>query len=63
MAENTKTIKELCETHGLSQTELSRRYGIPLRTVQDWHAGRRTPPDYVVNMLSELLGNAQDKKE
>lgn len=63
MAENTKTIKELCETYGLSQTELSRRYGIPLRTVQDWHAGRRTPPDYVVNMLSELLAYAQDKKE
>lgn len=49
------TIRELCETYGISQTELSRAYGIPLRTVQDWHAGRRTPPSYVVNMLQELL--------
>lgn len=49
------TIKELCETYGITQTELHRRYGIPLRTVQDWYAGRRKPPEYVVNMLAELL--------
>ena len=49
------TIKEICEKHGLSQTALAKRFDIPLRTVQDWHAGRRTPPDYVVVMMVELL--------
>ena len=49
------TIKEICEKYGYSQTELAKRFGIPLRTVQDWHGGRRTPPDYVVNMILELL--------
>lgn len=49
------TIKDICEKYGLSQTALAKRFGIPLRTVQDWHAGRRTPPDYVVNMMVELL--------
>lgn len=49
------TIKDLCERYCLSQTALAKRFGIPLRTVQDWHAGRRTPPDYVVAMMDELL--------
>ena len=54
--DNPDTIKGLCEMYGISQTELSRQYGIPLRTVQDWYAGRRKPPSYVVGMLSDLLG-------
>lgn len=55
MPENTTAIAALCKRYGLSQTELARRFEIPLRTVQDWHAGRRTPPDYVVSMLHRLL--------
>ena len=54
-----KTIKELCEVYDISQTELSKKYDIPLRTVQDWHAGRRTPPPYVVRMLEELLAQSK----
>jgi DNA-binding transcriptional regulator YiaG len=50
-----KTIKQLCEEYDISQSELARMYDIPLRTVQDWHAGRRVPPPYVVRMLDELL--------
>ena len=50
-----KTIKQLCEEYDISQSELARRYDIPLRTIQDWHAGRRVPPPYVVRMLDELL--------
>ena len=49
------TIKEICEQYGLSQTALAKRFDIPLRTVQDWHGGRRNPPDYVVGMMVELL--------
>lgn len=49
------TIKEICERYGLSQTALAKRFGIPLRSVQDWHSGRRNPPDYVVGMIVELL--------
>lgn len=55
MTESTRTIKEICEAYGITQTELARKYGVPLRTVQDWHGGRRTPPDYVVNMIERLL--------
>ena len=55
MTEKEKTIKTLCEAYGISQTALARRFDIPLRTVQDWYAGRRKPPAYVVNMLTALL--------
>ena len=49
------TIKEICEKYQLSQTALAKRFGIPLRTVQDWYGERRTPPEYVVRMMVELL--------
>lgn len=49
------TIKEICQNYGISQTELSRSLGIPLRTVQQWYAGDRTPPDYVVEMIYCVL--------
>ena len=60
-----RTIKDLCEFYETTQTELSRRFEIPLRTVQDWHAGRRTPPDYVALMLEELLlrQHMEEKRE
>jgi DNA-binding transcriptional regulator YiaG len=50
-----KTIKDICIEYGLSQTALAKRFGIPLRTVQDWHSGRRVPPEYVVSMMIEIL--------
>lgn len=49
------TIKEMCSLYGIGQTELSRRFGIPLRTVQDWFAGKRNPPDYVINILARIM--------
>lgn len=55
------TIKEICEKYGLKQVELSHRFGVPLRTVEDWHAGRRNPPPYVPGMIVELL-EAERKK-
>ena len=49
------TIKDICTKYGLNQTELAKRFGIPLRTVQDWHSDRRTPPEYVLRMIVEIL--------
>lgn len=53
--EEKTAIAQICERYGLSQTALAKKFEIPLRTVQDWHAGRRKAPDYVVNMIARLL--------
>lgn len=40
---------------GLSQQGMAARTLIPLRTIQDWEGGRRTPPEYVQRfVLNEL---------
>lgn len=50
------TPRELIAAAGLNQSTFSRRFGIPLRTVQDWCGGRRTMPDYLKFMAAEILG-------
>ena len=54
MAENTP-IRELCREFKLTQRALSVRFGIPLRTVEDWSTGKRKPPDYTVRMIRTIL--------
>lgn len=53
------TVRDVCEKYGIGQTALARKFGIPLRTVQDWYAGKSTPPAYVVTMLDKLMGIKQ----
>lgn len=55
------TIREICEKYALTQTAISKKFEIPLRTVQDWYAGKRVPPTYVVNMMAELLAMDREK--
>lgn len=43
-----KTIRALT---GLSQAAFAARFGIPRRTIEEWEAGRRTPPAYVIDLL------------
>ena len=50
--DTAKTIKELRESTGMSRKEFSEHTGIPVRTLEDWEAGRRTPPDYVPRLLA-----------
>ena len=50
--DTAKTIKELRESTGMSRKEFSEHMGIPVRTLEDWEAGRRTPPAYVPRLLA-----------
>ena len=34
---------------------VSRPWGIPVRTLEDWEAGRRTPPDYIPRLIAYQL--------
>ena len=49
------SIKDICLTYGYNQTELAHKFGIPLRTVQNWHSNVRKPPDYVIRMIVTIL--------
>ena len=40
---------------GISRSAFSRKYNIPLRTLEDWDAGKKTPPDYVMDMLERIV--------
>ena len=53
--ENINTIKELRESIGLSRKEFSVHVGIPVRTLEDWEAGRRTPPEYIPRLIAYQL--------
>lgn len=56
------TINDILKTANLSQTELSRRFGIPLRTVQNWACGINKPSEWVVNLIAAAL-NVTEKNE
>ena len=47
-----KKIRELRESTGMSRKEFSEHTGIPVRTLEDWEAGRRTPPEYIPRLLA-----------
>lgn len=48
----SKIIKELRAEAGMNRREFSVYTGIPVRTLEDWEAGKRTPPEYIPRLLS-----------
>lgn len=50
------TISELMSRYGVNDREMSLLFNIPERTVLAWRTGYRCPPDYVVSMISYILG-------
>ena len=48
-------IKQLRESIGLTRKEFSEHVGIPVRTLEDWEAGRRTPPEYIPRLIEYQL--------
>ena len=57
------SISELRSLAGISRPEFSRRYGVPIRTLEDWEAGRRTPPEYVISLLERVVKEDVKKEE
>ena len=43
-------IRYIRESTGLSRIDFCKKYGIPLRTMEEWESGRRTPPEYIPRM-------------
>lgn len=48
-------IRDLRTKLGDTQSEFAARYHIPFRTVQNWEAGVRTPPEYVMRLLEHRI--------
>lgn len=40
---------------GISRVEFSRRYGIPIRTIEDWDAGKKHPSEWVMRLLERVV--------
>jgi len=53
--ESAKIIKELRESVHMGRKEFSEHTGIPVRTLEDWEAGRRTPPAYIPRLIAYQL--------
>ena len=58
-----RDIKSIREILGISRAEFSRRYRIPVRTLEDWEWGKRTPPDYVIWLLERVVTEDKRRKE
>ena len=57
-----ESIQNLRTKTGMSRKVFAEYFGIPLRTIEDWEAGRRNPPEYIPRLLwyrweyEEILG-------
>ena len=49
--DNRDKLNELKERMGMNWKEFAEYFGIPYRTVQDWHLGNRTMPDYLLRLM------------
>ena len=45
-------LKKIRDDLGMNRTEFSHYVDIPLRTLEEWEAGRRKMPDYVLRLLA-----------
>ena len=53
--DSSKIITELRKSVGENRKEFSEHVGIPVRTLEDWEAGKRTPPEYVPRLIAYQL--------
>ena len=55
--ETSETVKEIRSRTGLNRKEFCQKFGIPLRTMEEWETGRRIPPEYIPRMLAYYTRN------
>lgn len=48
-------FKELCKASGMNQREFGEYFGIPLRTIQNWHGEQRKCPEYLLDLMRYKL--------
>ena len=55
--------EEIRKILGISRAAFSRKYNIPIRTLEDWDAGKKNPPDYVLDMLERIVNEDKEGKD
>lgn len=51
-----RSVKQIADAAGLSQRKLAEHFCISYRTMEDWCAGKRSPPIHERLMMQECLG-------
>jgi len=57
------SIKELRDRTGLSQSQFSKQFNIPLSTLRKWEQADATPAPYLVTLLTQIIPVNTDKCE
>lgn len=55
------TLKETIKSLGISQQKAADIIGMPLRTLESWLGGKRTPPEWVERLVIEKLIGTKEK--
>lgn len=53
--------REIRAILGISRAEFSRRYDIPVRTLEEWDAGRHMAPEWVMTLLERVVREDAEK--
>lgn len=61
--EQIETLIEIRKTVDMNRSEFSRFMNIPVRTLEEWEAGRRKMPDYVLRLLAYHIKMEQGIKD
>lgn len=62
-------IKDIRNELNISRASFSRKYGIPLRTIEDWDAGKSKIPEYTEKLIKytlfvkEMMSDEEDSTE
>ena len=56
------TLEEIMKQSGMNMKQFSEYFNIPYRTVQNWKAGIRKCPDYVLELMQYKLQNEKITK-
>ena len=46
-----KELERMKDESGLSWRKFAESFGIPYRTMQDWHLGNRPMPEYILRLM------------
>ena len=59
----SEELNNLRKKTGWTLSKISTKTGVPIRTIENWSDGSRTPPDYVAALVIEKAINEYEKEE